>query len=559
MQNYRKDKMNMKYCLIAGLLLGFCSLSAIGESPVISMRLRMLHTATEEQWQKTFAALKENPGCCDEVWFSTGIGLPPLQHHRDHARRLAVYAAQLRKLGITPSLQIQATLGHGDELSALEDCSAKNWTGWTGSTGVEDKYCSCPRQSAFLSYICEMAGIYASFQPGSVWIDDDLRIEHHRPATDNSRAGCWCKTCIAAFNSKTAGNWTRETLNAAMAGDAGLEAEWCAFSIEAIAAIAKAIAAEVHARSPETMMALQNCFDFRNFDKTRAIVTAMHEATGSKVGLRPGGGAYYDINPNDQVIKSLTAVNFRAKLGNMPEVGVWCPEVESWPRAYCSRSAQSAIIESFVALAYGFNSTSLFILDTRNESDELYSRTLLRPIADAAPVLKGLTAQNKGAVAAGFVAQGVNVPQMYRFALSGVPMLIGPGRSCGELKGKELSFDICQTGSKDIQALRDELDKRAGGLPAVLESPFVGLMLPYVGENDGALRSVALLNTRIDMQGPIVLRLRDLAPGAKAVWHELRRPSMPIEIERTGDISRVTIPAIGAWNGGYLAIYADIR
>ena len=96
-------------------------------------------------------------------------------------------------------------------------------------------------------------------------------------------------------------------------------------------------------------------------------------------------------------------------------------------------------------------------------------------------------------------------------------------------------------------------------MPAVLESPFVGLMLPYVGENDGALRSVALLNTRIDMQGPIVLRLRNLAPGAKAVWHELRRPSMPIEIERTGDISRVTIPAIGAWNGGYLAIYADIR
>ena len=54
-----------------------------------------------------------------------------------------------------------------------------------------------------------------------------------------------------------------------------------------------------------------------------------------------GGGAYYDINPNDQVIKSLTAVNFRAKLGNMPEVGVWCPEVESWPRAYSKKWAQS--------------------------------------------------------------------------------------------------------------------------------------------------------------------------------------------------------------------------
>lgn len=82
--------------------------------------------------------------------------------------------------------------------------------------------------------------------------------------------------------------------------------------------------------------------------------------------------------------------------------------------------------------------------------------------------------------------------------------------------------------------------------------PFVGLMVPHVAAATGALRTVALLNTRIDVQGPLTLRLRGVPAGATAVWREMRRAPVPLVLSREGALSRVTIPEIGAWNGGYV-------
>ena len=534
--------MRTLFALTALFTLAACA------APTMSLRLRGPHTATESQWRKTFAAIAANPGCCDEVWFSTGIGVPPVSWHREQAARLAKAADDLRKLRIVPSLQVQATLGHSDALSACEDCSAKSWTGWTGSTGVEDRFCNCPRQPAFLAYVREMSRAYAALHPGSVWIDDDLRIDNHTPATKGSRPGCWCATCLADFNAQEKASWTRESLDAALAKDEALAARWKAFSVSSIAAVARAIAEEFHAVSPETKMAFQHCFDPAALDSVRAVSAALHAASGNKVGLRPGGGMYYDVNPLDQVVKSLTAARYRKTLGDPDDVDVWCPEVESWPRAYGSRSAQSALVESFVALAYGFNSTSLLLLDTRYETDELYSRTILKPLADAAPVLKGYVAANEGTVPAGYSADVRAMAQLTRWALCGIPVLPGVGRDLGSLTKRDLALDVCSVGSAMVQAARD-----AHPAPAVLESPFVGLMVPRVTQKD-ALRSVALLNTRIDAQGPVTVRLRGVPAGAKAVWRALRRPPRPLELSRDGETVRTTIPEIEAWNAGFVDI-----
>ncbi|MGN0846602.1 MAG: hypothetical protein ACI4RA_04370 [Kiritimatiellia bacterium] len=538
--------------IVAGVAFAFAGM-ALPAAPTMSLRLRGPHTATEGQWRATYKAIAENPACCDEVWFSTGIGVPPLAWHRAHAARLVQAAEDLKKIGIVPSLQVQATLGHSDGLSASEDCSAKAWTGWTGSTGVEDAYCNCPRQPAFLEYVREMSLIYAAFKPGSVWIDDDLRIDNHMPATKGSRVGCWCATCLAAFNKETNGDWTRETLDVALAKDARLAARWKAFSVEAVAEVARVIAEAFRARSPETTMAFQHCFNDESIDSVRAITAALAKASGHPTGLRPGGGFYYDINPNDQVLKSFIAARFRAKIADLPNVGTWCPEVESWPRAYGCRSAQSALVESFVAIAYGFNSTSLLLLDTRYETDELYSRTILRPLADAAPVLKGLVQANEGTVPAGFTAAATDPAKLYRYAISGIPVLPGLGRSCGALTASDLALNICQVGSKTVQERRDALDARAGGVPAMLESPFVGLVAPHV-TGEGTLRTVALLNTRIDVQGPVTLRLRGVPAGARLVWREMRRSAVFLPVSRADDVARVTIPEIGAWNGGFIDV-----
>ena len=525
-----------------------------GAKAVLQLRLRAPDTSSDEQWSQTFRMIAENPCCCDEVWFSTGIGVPPIKWHEENAARMTRAAEQLRTIGVSFGIQIQATIGHADSISAMELTDGKAWGGWTGRDGTECQHCNCPRQPAFKDYIRKMSEFYASCRPSSIWIDDDLRISNHSPASPGAKAhdgwiGCWCDRCIADFNAETGGHWTRETLDKAMTLDSELFLKWRDFSSRSVVAIAQIIAEVFQRISPQTMLALQH--GNRLDDSFTMMLKTLHEVSGRSVGSRPGGGQYYDVNPNDQVIKSLTASRFRKEMCDPEWISVWTTEVESCPRNYGSRSAQSIIVEAFSALMTGMNAVSMLVTHTGHETHDLYSRTILKPIADASPVLKGYAAACDGASPAGFSSK-IPLDALYAFAQTGVPVLFGVGSSYGELNDSDLKLNRCLASSIEVQKLRDELDARAGGVAAVLESPFVGLMVPHC-TNDGLLKTVALLNVRIDSLGPLELRLRGIPSNAcHAVWHELRRPSMKLPIIFDGGFARVIIPEISAWNGGYL-------
>ena len=238
---------------LIGTILAMAFVAAAADESLMLMRLRGPHTADDAQWAKTFKALAANRAACDEVWFSTGIGFPQMDWHRAHAARLARYAEQLRGAGIVPSLQFQATLGHSDDLTLQEGIAGKTWGGFTGSAGVECKACNCPRQPAFLAYVREMARLYAAFRPAWVWIDDDLRINNHRPASTKNDIGCWCPVCLAAFNAETGGSWTRVALARSIAKDPALYDAWERFSFAGIAEVARVIAAAMHEVSRTSM------------------------------------------------------------------------------------------------------------------------------------------------------------------------------------------------------------------------------------------------------------------------------------------------------------------
>jgi hypothetical protein len=135
-----------------------------------------------------------------------------------------------------------------------------------------------------------------------------------------------------------------------------------------------------------------------------------------------------------------------------------------------------------------------------------------------------------------------------------VPVLFGVGQSCGELTESDLQLNRCRAPSKKVQEHRDALDCRGEAIPARVASPFVGLMLPRVSKKDGMLRTVALLNNRIDAQVQIELVLRGVPNGAKAVWYEVRRSPVEVPLVREGVSVRATIPSIAAWNAGYLEV-----
>ena len=521
--------------------------------PVMLLRLRMPNTATEEAWNDLLAGIKANPDCCDEIWFSTGVSDIPLEAHRAHVEKLLRAKEDLSELGIGTSVQVQMTIGHGDSIGETEDFSAKTWTGWTGSTGVEAKFCNCPRQPEFLEYMRKMAGLYAQVKPRVMWVDDDLRYDNHYPATANSRIGCWCEKCLADFSEQEGKVWTRKSLDKAMAKDKALEERWKEFSISSLDRIARIIAEETKAVSPETKMGYQKTYADRDTTVVRTILRTMAEVSGKKVEYRPGGGSYYDkLEPSRQIMKSMTAARYMRVLGCSDIVDSWCPEVETHPRHYGSRTGQAVLLEGFTALAYGLDAVSMFVLDNGEESMDVHSRRMLRPLHEGAPVLHEYAKANKGTVPVGFTAD-VSSDVLFPFGLLGIPVIPGLGESLGALSGEDLKgVDTYSETSSAVQAFRDKIQGRSK-YPAKCVSPFIGLVIPRAS-NDGTIRTLGLINCRIDSQEAIRFSLPGLPADIKtATWREMRKGAVTLTIGRDSDgEAYVEVPAIGAWNAGFI-------
>lgn len=527
-----------------------------GIDPFVMLRLRGTASFSDENWEKSYRAIKDSPGCCDEVWFSTVLGFAEEETMRDRAERIRQGSRQLKQLGIGSSLQIQMTIGHGDQIARGEEhlYDALTWGRWTGYSGIVDKYCSCPRDPEFLAYIRMMSRIYAETKPRSLWIDDDLRYGNHQPATTKtSPIGCWCERCIADFNSLDGSDWTAKTLLEAMDNNPALSEKWEQFCISSLTEVARIIAEEFTRISPETRFGLQGGRKAESVKVQAAILSTLHEVSGNDCGYRPGGGSYYDdSSAAPQIIKSMGSARFRRLLGEYDWITEWCPEIETFPRVYGSRTPQGILVEGFAALAYGLDKLSLFVMAPEMESDTLYSRRILQPIAEGLPMLRAYAEANKATSPVGFAAKA-SCDSLYLFGCMAIPVLPGPGKELGMLGVEDLDkAKLTKESSSQVQQLREFYDRR-GKSPLVCCSPFVGLVIPRI-DALGRLRTLGLLNVRIDSQGPVRLRFPRLPKSVRdVVWYEMKGEPVHLGIEREAGEAYITIPKLGAWNAGFLS------
>ena len=199
---------------------------------------------------------------------------------------------------------------------------------------------------------------------------------------------------------------------------------------------------------------------------------------------------------------------------------------------------------------YGLNGVSYFISNPAQETPSLYGETYWRALAEASPCIKDYVRTVEGCTAVGFTIPSLKEVGMLRAA---IPVLLGPGKSAGSLTEEEVGLTLGGMSSQSVQNLRERLDKRAGGLPACVCSPFAGLMQIHV-DQDGRFRALALMNARIAAQGPVRVRLSQVPDGVKAlVWHEMGCEPLRVPLLRVDGKAFATIPSIGAWNGGYFA------
>ena len=349
--------------------------------PFMIIRLWPHHHNCKADLQELVEALKRNRAACDEVWFCTEFGFPPLEGHRQSARFMAEAAKEIRALGIEPGLQVANTLGHS--MNLLQDNDGVQWPLMMGPDGVTSRTSPCPRAPESLSYLDAMMCAYAAWQPSSVWIDDDLRMTGH----DNIKFGCFCDCCVKEFSSSLGQSFDRPGLVAALnAPDEGqLRLAWTRFNSESLATVAGAVAQAVHAVAPECRMGLQQGGVGRNLYSgvpTTPILERMSALSGNPVRARLGTGYYMDHVPRWTIEASFYVARQAALI---PEcVDQVCTEVDSYPHIATGKSVSAVVLDATLGLAMGCNSLSFAVLCSGMEPMSYYESYIAK-IASCRP------------------------------------------------------------------------------------------------------------------------------------------------------------------------------
>ena len=547
-----------------------CVATASSPSPDVPFcALRFGYRYTQpDKWPEMRAALEKNRAAFDEVWFSTGVSFPSLAWHEEHARQCAAAAADLRKLGIVPSIEIQTIIGHTDAILGTGDCSGQDWGTMVSADGLAAKRLSCPRDPRLIAYFSRVAELHAAWKPGSVWVDDDLSYRNRAPLLkpENNLPGCFCERCLAGFAKDEGRAWARNELAKVIRADPAVRARWDGYSCAGMGELTQAIAAAVRRVSPETVMGYQ--YGGRLWP---AIPRGLFDGSGRPVRLRPGAGAYWDTDAHDQLRKSYVLQDMLCGFRGEPWIGSCCPEIESCPRTFACRTPQGVILEAFENLALGMDFLSMFVADARgDESTAFYADRLFPRLAAAHSFLKSYHDANAGTEPCGFsVANGSPAKLV---ASRGIPIAPATGRTLGPLPDIA-SIKVRMSGSGEVDVHSPEYQTRvmqitsstgltnfyarcdqASGrrLPVIFEQAVMAFVMPRV-RADGTLATLAIVNASIDRQDPVVVRLRGVPADVKtAVWHQPEVGPVEIRLERLDEDVKLRLPRIGAWACGYL-------
>ncbi len=321
--------------------------------------------------------VRENPGSCDEVWFATDYGYPPISTHKATAAYLADAAVKMRKAGIRVSLQISNTIGHGQYMAqkdntglVFEGSPVEHLVGHDGTTAP---LAFCWYGKHFREYIAASLRDYIRcIKPYRVWADDDLRATNHAPVTH----GCFCDDCMARFNRKYASSFTREELVHEISfGDLIWRERHIEFLREGIGDFTAFIGGVIHESCPDTAMGYQyGPYGEYTGVGVAHILDAMYKSTGHPPATRPGAGSYNDHYPSTFVDKSETLDSMNRTL---PDYATEIrPEIESLPDIVFGKSIGGTCFETSYYLASGATAMSYAILMNDYESMDWHGKML---------------------------------------------------------------------------------------------------------------------------------------------------------------------------------------
>lgn len=317
---------------------------------------------------------KKYPGSYDNIWLPTHYGFPKMKKHKELAQYYVHVAEKFRENGISVSLQLSNSIGHGKYMSK-RDCSGLVYDGspaekLVGHDGTVADYCFCWRGEYFRKYILEELSYYAWIKPDCVWVDDDFRANNHNPVS----FGCFCEQCMEKFNRLYQSNFSRAQLvEEILHGELRWRERYVMFVRQGMYDLMYEMGKAIHQISPDTAMGYQYCangaYTGYGFDY---IFDAMKEATGHPPKSRPGGGVYNDHNPNE-ILKKAVLLNWQNTM--LPSyVDCKCPEIENLPFVAFGKTPEGTAFETTYYFANGNTDMSYSMIMNMNETMEWHDR-----------------------------------------------------------------------------------------------------------------------------------------------------------------------------------------
>lgn len=367
---------------------------AAGNWPLITVRYDPQVNDQPEYFAKLMDIHREVPGSCDEVWLcSSSIGMP--DSLRTEAQQIARLREICRERGIVAGFQQGRTLGHGvghDGKGHAGDFPFSDDVWQIAVDGQRLVGVLCPRSPEVLAYEREYAKIFAGIgQVASFWLDDDLRLGVYKPQ------GCFCPRCLAAFNARSGGSWTRaelaEKLNGRNARES-VRSAWIAFNEESLALYAAAAREGVEQGNPNCRLGYQavwadTIYTGRDY---RRLLAALSGPDGRRVGIRPGAGYYAEDNPRAMIAKAISVAREAERCRDLGFVGSVCYEQETYPRRILQKSPGAIVTECTLALASGCDAVSLYWYRGENPEPLDEYRRASRAVAAARPYWERLSA-----------------------------------------------------------------------------------------------------------------------------------------------------------------------
>ncbi|NPV46111.1 MAG: hypothetical protein HPY69_04070 [Armatimonadetes bacterium] len=340
----------------------------------LSWRVGYHNYNTPEALNTLVSFLGQYRSVVDEVCFFDTIThhlYLPWDELQDTASLIGRAMAAMRDLGVpSVGINVLCTVGHIDE--AWDYVHPLPFQPMVGHDGSVARGSGCPNDPALRQYVWDKYQLMARQGPHFIWVDDDIRANHHTVAWP-----CFCPLCLDLFARDTGQSFTREALVAALSlpdrGD--LREAWIEQNVRSYETLLAHVRAAIDSVDPQIETGLMTAgpagTTYGGFRHDRWL-TALR-ATKS----RPGGGFYTDATITALYGKSLDVGWQRSVLPEGVRESVY--ELENFPYQVLKKSVSSVMNEATLALAQGLTGVAFNALGMWNA-----------PLDDKRPLMKAI-------------------------------------------------------------------------------------------------------------------------------------------------------------------------